>query len=287
MIRTLKESLTARLSAYYDIREAEVISRILLEHAFGAPYAVLSVSSAKDRVFERFKEKKVLVESWLTRLLAHEPIQYILEEAYFFRDVLTVRHGVLIPRPETEYLIELIARDPEVGTPRAALDLGTGSGAIAIALARCFPDAEVDAVDVSTEALEVAELNVRKLGLEERVEVSRYDLLSGESLPRNEGYDLFVSNPPYILPSERKWMHPHVLEQEPEVALFVPEEDPLLFYRIIMTLGKDSLHVGGHIFFECNPYYIHSILELGTEEGYDASPLYDQYGRGRFVKLRK
>lgn len=251
------------------------------------------------------------------RVAGGEPVQYVLGEAEFCGMELRVRPGVLIPRPETEELVAwaaevgkkmMQAEKPETpGTPEKQektthpalriLDIGTGSGCIAIALARQLPQAEVEAWDVSEEALEVARENGEQMGV--GVAWRKVDVLDGldnlegldnpGELERPAPFSLIISNPPYICEEERGEMEANVLEHEPEVALFVPNDDPLRFYRRMAELGRDGLlAAGGTLLFEVNRRFGHEVVRMLEEMGYEEVELRkDFFGNERMVKAIK
>ena len=223
------------------------------------------------------------VKSDLMRLKTGEPFQYVLGYSFFFGMRLSVDKRVLIPRPETEEMIELITKQSDF-YPETIVDVCTGSGCIALGFKKCFPDSQVVAVDVSNGAVELASVNARELGLDVRFIIR--DVLSNngfEGLP--QGTHLVVSNPPYILPSEAGSMQASVLEHEPSMALFVPQEDPLLFYLPIATYARMTLVPGGQLWFEINPMKAEQLLDLLQKLGFaSASIVTDLSGKARFAK---
>ena len=216
----------------------------------------------------------------LERLERHEPIQYILGEARFHGMDLKVTPDTLIPRPETAELVDMIT-DREGDTPDLrVLDVGTGSGAIAIALARNLRFPEVTAIDISAGALAVAAENARRLHAD--IRLMRRDVFTWT--PDADSFDIIVSNPPYIAREERDSMEANVREHEPEGALFVPDSDPLLFYRRIAVIGRDALVRGGRVYFEINPRFDDALAELMGRGGYREVELHrDSYGKTRFL----
>ena len=209
------------------------------------------------------------------------PYQHITGQTNFRGIDLKVSPAVLIPRPETEELVDWVLTE-ETQDQQKVWDLCTGSGCIAIALKSDRPRWEVLGVDLSAEALAVAVQNTKNHQLS--ITYAQFDLLEWKA----EGMkcDLIVSNPPYVLPSEQKSMHPNVLNFEPSIALFVPEEDPLLFYRSILTLGKHALSKKGAIYFEINALCFEELLTLGKAMGYTQSRVKkDIFGKERFVKF--
>lgn len=246
--QTTKQWLATELGSYYSQEEAEYIARILLEEAFGQPYPMLVVSDGK------VNQKIDLLKGWLSRLLGHEPLQYVLGHTSFCGMDLYVSSGVLIPRPETEELCYIIRSRGHLFPGATSIDLCTGSGAIALFMAKC--GAKVEAIDLSPHALSVAERNFHRYDLE--IDLRRADLFDAHFSPKCQQYDLVVSNPPYVLNKERMEMEPHVLETEPEMALFVPDDDPILFYSRIKELYNNSKVLA----FEINPLCVGELREL-------------------------
>ena len=215
----------------------------------------------------------------LEQLLRHRPLQYVIGEAEFCGLVFRVDENVLIPRPETEELVQWIAKEWQDKSP-CILDVGTGSGAIAVSLAKRLPAAGVTALDVSPEALAVASGNARLHGVD--AVFLQMDILS--EMPPGR-YDVIVSNPPYVRDSERALMRRNVLDYEPGTALFVPDADPLLFYRRIAELGMDLLTDGGVLYVEVNEAFGHETAELLMQLGYTGIEIRpDVFGKDRMVK---
>lgn len=219
-----------------------------------------------------------LLEETVERLKKHEPIQYVRGTADFYGFTFHVEPGVLIPRPETEELVELILR--ENSGPVRILDVGTGSGCIAISLAKHLPEAEVEAWDVSERALSVARGNARDLSAV--VEFVQRDVFCADV--EKGKYHIVVSNPPYIAEKEKEVMDKNVLDWEPEQALFVPDADPLRFYRRIAELSLDMLLPCGRLYFEINQAYGSETAQLLRELGYkDVRLIKDLFGNNRIV----
>ena len=284
-IRSLKEYIAETLSSYYPTEEAESIARRLLESAYGVSYPMLVITPPKDT---QIHEGQKMIEGWMERLLNHEPLQYILGFTEFDGLRIKVAPGVLIPRPETEYLCELI-RERFAPTAKKklhiqAIDLCTGSGCIALSLSASFPNAEIEAVDQSDLALMTARNNIEAHPtLAPRLNLIKADLLSETFIPTSEHYDLIVSNPPYVLEKERTEIHPHVLDHEPSMALFVSDKTPLLFYEAILKKFAHILSPEGLIAFEINQSLGHDTANLCSSHGLIAEVVQDQYGRDRFV----
>ena len=191
------------------------------------------------------------IQQAITELQTAKPIQYILGETEFFSNRFFVDENLLIPRPETEELVDWVLQTcPDKTYPLHILDVGTGSGCIAISLAKALPEAQVTAIDVSPKAIAVAQRNAERNGI--KVQFLQRDILQTETLP--EKYDIIISNPPYVRELEKNEMHSNVLNYEPHLALFVPDDRPLLFYEQIATLAQQYLKPKGRLFFEINQY---------------------------------
>ena len=226
------------------------------------------------------------IKNAIQRLRKFEPIQYIVNEVEFYNLKFYVNRNVFIPRPETEELVFWIVdrhknRDSKL---RRILDIGTGSGCIAISLAFNLPDCEVSAFDISSEALDVARKNAIINNV--NVDFFKEDVLNCKKLPKK--YDIIVSNPTYIIENEKNKMQSNVLKYEPDIALFVNNDDPLLFYRKIAQLGQKHLISEGSIYFEINEYLGSELLILFKTEGYKEITLHkDIFGKYRMVKCRR
>lgn len=241
--------------------------------------STMELYTGKDMNFSTKEWKEV--EDILARLKQREPLQYILQEAPFCGLSFHVEKGVLIPRPETEELVEWMVSDYQKAGKVRILDIGTGSGCIPVTLAERLPEAEVASCDVSAEALKVAAVNVKRYG--DKVTLFQADILQDE-LPDCQ-VDVLVSNPPYITDSERKDMEANVLDWEPGLALFVPDTDPLRFYRRIARKGLDWLAEGGALYFEINRAYGAETVRMLEECGYrDITLRKDLSGNDRMIK---
>ena len=214
----------------------------------------------------------------LDRINRREPIQYILGKAEFYERQFVVNNSVLIPRPETELLVRSVI-DNHIPTP-TILDIGTGTGCIAITLALEMPTSQVYAIDISDDALTVAKQNAQNLKAE--VHFSKWDILSDKVI--NQKFDVLVSNPPYITEAEKRAMKSNVLDFEPHLALFVTDEDPLIFYRTIAKKGRSLLKPGGKVFVEINERFGSNVSNLFRSEGYtDIQILKDLDSKDRIV----
>lgn len=269
-----------KLEPLYPETEIDSFFYLLLEHHFGKERIDLAL---EPELMTKEWPQETFVEA-LEQLLEDRPIQYIIGHAEFAGLKFKVNENVLIPRPETEELIQWIVETIDKKGPMRILDIGTGSGCIPIALALSLPQAEVHALDVSEDALELARENARRL--DARVRFFRMDVLTAEKL--DEKYDLIVSNPPYIRSSEKKDMRGNVLKHEPDLALFVKDEDPLLFYRKISALGRDALTPQGMLFFEINENLARPTRELLIKQSYHHIEVKkDIYGKDRMIRAFK
>lgn len=251
--------IRSRLQPYYTAEEVSALSRIVCCDLLGQ--APTDYYLGKDIVLSSKKEQEL--EDILQRLSRFEPLQYIEGRTLFLGREFWVAPGVLIPRPETEELVELMLK--EIPADARILDVGTGSGCIAISLAKELPDTLVTAWDVSPEALSVARVNARKLQAD--VRFVECDVLACQ-VDEVGLYDVIVSNPPYVTEAEKADMEPNVLQWEPSLALFVPDDDPLRFYRRIAVLGRDMLADGGRLYFEINRAYGREMVEMLRAMGY-------------------
>lgn len=280
--------LWQRLVPLYGQREAVAIVRTLLDDLFG-----LSLTDiVGGKVSELSAEEQQLVEEKMQRLASGEPLQYVVGHAWFCGRRFDVNPSVLIPRPETEVLCKRIAED--YGQPYCALqppeplrilDIGTGSGCIAVTLALDLRNSDVDAWDISSDALLTARQNAHML--QARVNFSLHDALDTEALPvpdDDSKYSIIVSNPPYICDSESKDMRQNVLGFEPHGALFVPDDRPLLFYSAIADYAAVALKPGGRLYFEINPLYADDITAMLLRKGFTmATAFNDQFDKRRFI----
>lgn len=267
------------LAERFPQREAEQLMRILLEDLFGIDLK-RQLMEPEMRIDEL---QHALLRKAVQRLLEGEPVQYVTGIAHFDELVFEVNPSVLVPRPETEELVWKIAAQLPTDRPMRLWDIGTGSGCIAIALSKRFPLAKVTAFEVSPLALETAKGNAERLQV--TLDFVLDDVLHPQSEAWNEPVDVVVSNPPYIRESEKASMEQNVLDYEPGTALFVPDEDPLLFYRQILSLAKPQLKPGGSVWFEINEALGEDLLDLGHEKGFQARLLEDYAGKPRFVTL--
>ena len=268
------QALVKSLTPLYGEREARAVVRYALEAEFGLTMADLVMGAeaslpteATDRLAER--------------LLAGEPVQYVVGRASFCGRWIGVAPGVLIPRPETAELVDLVRRSEQHRQrPFRLLDIGTGSGCIAITLALDMAGVSVTAYDVSPTALAIARRNARELGAE--VDFVACDILTAQ--PQPQAFEVIVSNPPYVCQSEQRDIHPTVLNHEPHEALFVPDADPLRFYAAITRFAAASLTDAGTLYFEVNARFAEDIKALVEAEGFSHATIHhDMFGHQRFI----
>ena len=268
------------LKGYYPDSEALALAKMLLVEVFG--FSTLELYGGKDKEFSE-KHRSVLAEM-IRRLQKNEPIQYIIGIESFCGLTFEVNPNVLIPRPETQELVSWIVEDCQSEKSLRILDIGTGSGCIPVSLAKQLPKAEVESWDISGGALEVASRNCKRN--EVKVLLRRKDVLNAD--PEGVFYDVIVSNPPYIADREKVDMEANVLDWEPSLALFVPDDDPLLFYRKIAQLGCEMLKEGGSLYFEINRVYGQETSLMLSELGYDQIELKkDSWGNDRMIKAKR
>lgn len=283
-MRELQNTLRRALSPVYAADELSTVVKALCCELLGVSEWAYYL---KDPVTLSDAQQRALSDA-VQRLRQGEPLQYVLGTSPFAGEELAVDGRVLIPRPETAGLVRLAAQQLETmpGAPHRVLDLGTGSGCIAIALARAVPGAAVYGCDVSADALAVAAANAQRSGA--GVHFFPFDMLSPTALPAT-GFSCLVSNPPYIRRCERAYMDERVTRWEPPLALFVPDADPLLFYRAVAQLGQtDALLPGGTVCVEINQLYGFETCTLFELYGYrDVRLSYDLFGQPRFVTCRK
>jgi release factor glutamine methyltransferase len=289
--------LWQQLKSNYSETEAAKMASMVLEHVTGLPQ------------LERLKKKdEPLVVSQLHqltefhhRLMDHEPVQYVLNEAWFYGMKLFVDKNVLVPRPETEELVDWIVKDvrkagrdvferkpaeADQTTELKILDIGTGSGCIALALKKAMPKAEVWGCDASEGALNIARRNGSELDI--RVDFTGLNFLDEAQRQQLPTVDIIVSNPPYIPLKEKKSLDKNVVEHEPHSALFVPDDDPLIFYTAIADFGKSRLHPGGYIYVEIHEDTGILVSRLFKKEGYtDIEIKQDMQGKDRMVRAQK
>lgn len=274
-----KNFIRNQLNGSYSHDEIGALTRLILEKVTGRSFSDIlacKFTNLSDQTTRKIAEI-------IARLKNREPIQYIFGEADFWGLTFRVNRAVLIPRPETEELVQWIIEDCS-DEPLKALDIGTGSGCIAVTLAKKMPSARIHAWDISEEALEVARENAARNNA--AVIFSRKDVLNEQ--PPEETFDLIVSNPPYIAQSEKKEMDTNVLNFEPHLALFVPDENPLIFYEKIARLASGSMKKEGKLFFEINRQKANRVASILRKNGFRNIEIRkDISGNERMIKAEK
>ncbi len=275
-----KKIIREKLSPIYSSEEVESMTRIILEHATG--YSRLQLHLHQS---DQLPEPKIMqIGEILNRLITHEPIQYILGETDFYGLNFSVSPSVLIPRAETEELVDWIIK--ESGQCRSLLDIGTGSGCIPISIDKHTSMESIEGWDISEEALEMARQNA--VGNDSKVRFSVQDIFNTSNIPVSTRWEVIVSNPPYVLAEESTLMEKNVLEFEPHLALFVPDHDPLIFYRIIAQFASVHLEHHGSLYFEINERMGEKTAELLREFGFDEIlTRKDLQGKDRMIRARK
>ncbi len=279
MIHTsIRLSVIRRISATMEEGEAKAVAMLLFEKLFGLSQTDVLMGKAEE--LEAADVQRL--DKCVDRICGGEPVQYVLGKTDFMGMELDVTPTVLIPRPETEELVnEVVNALADRKSPRI-LDIGTGSGCIALAIKQLIPLAEVTAWDISPEALRVARNNAEQLGLD--ICFEQRDILSTNLSVMSEVFDLIVSNPPYICRQESEEMERRVTDFEPHAALFVPDDDPLLFYRAITRFATVALRTGGQLFFEINRRFGRQVCELMRQAGFEGVTLKtDQFDNPRIV----
>ncbi|MBP5688383.1 MAG: peptide chain release factor N(5)-glutamine methyltransferase [Muribaculaceae bacterium] len=271
--------LRSELNAYYDSREIEGMTRVIFEDVL--LWQPVDIVMRENEQLPEFFDRRLA--NIIDRLKRYEPLQYILGKARFHGHSFAVTPAVLIPRPETEQLVDMIV-DENPGSDLDVLDIGTGSGCIAISLARALKFARVTATDISLAALEVAQRNADEL--KTQVKFIEQDILACRA--PSEAWDIIVSNPPYITEQEKAAMAPNVLDYEPHSALFVPDGDPMLFYRPIAAYASRALKNGGRLYLEINRAMGNLVGETLQRTGLSNIQIYNDFnGNVRFVTAIK
>ena len=273
----IKQALKKQLADQYESVELGPILSILIEHVTGWDQVQQVIH--KDNTISAAQE--LAFETAATALLAGRPIQYITGKTWFMGEPYNVNEQVLIPRPETEELVDWVIEYAAIkGKALRILDIGTGSGCIAIALKKALPEAIVSAIDISTGAIKIAAANAAALKAD--IEWIALDILNTAFLP--DQYDVIVSNPPYIPMQKMKNMELQVTDHEPNIALFVPDEDPLMFYRTIARLAKLHLSTNGQLFFEIHYDQGDAMIALLDEMHFHAELRADLFEKDRMVR---
>lgn len=279
-------NLLNKLRSIYAEGEASQITDWVLEHITGSKKTERMIY--KNAAITEQEEKQL--QQYTERLMQHEPVQYVLNESWFCGFKFYVDKNVLIPRPETEELVEWVVTDCKPCLPAGRfpvdelkiLDIGSGSGCIPISLKRRIPRAEVWACDICPEALEVAKKNSEALGTD--VNLIQLDFLDKNTWQHLPSFDIIVSNPPYVPKKDKETMQANVLEFEPATALFVPDNDPLVFYKAIAEFGKTHLNKSGSIYTEIHESLGEATTKLLQANGYTTELKKDMQGKDRMIK---
>lgn len=275
-LKAQKEIFTKSLENEYPVEEVHSFFFMLTE----AFFKINRLNLALNPELEIDKSHIEKLESALARLKNHEPIQHIIGETEFFGLTFKVDKNVLVPRPETEELVEWILEEFFEEESGRILDIGTGSGCIAISLAKNLPEAQISAIDISEAALVMAKTNAEINNVD--INFIQEDILKTEALKGN--WDVIVSNPPYVRELEKKEMHRNVLEYDPPTALYVKDENPLIFYEKITKLAKSSLNPSGKLYFEINQYLAEETEKMMQKYGFSTELRKDLFGNFRMLK---
>jgi release factor glutamine methyltransferase len=279
-IRHLLVFYHTELKALYPSEEIDALFELAAEHYLG-----FTQHDTQTKKEENLNQSDLIkLYDCCKELSKHRPIQYILGEAHFYGSVFKVNENVLIPRPETEELVDLILKETKHIT--SVLDLGTGSGCIPLSIKKNQNSANIFACDISEGAIELAQKNAKDLALE--INFFKADVLDALSIKKhtNEKFEIIVSNPPYINILEKDLMEKHVLDHEPHLALFVNDVDDIIFYKKIIDLCKETLNSGGKLYFELNPLTSRIVKEYAIQSNQfiDCELLKDMSGKLRFFR---
>jgi len=274
----------AKLKVIYDDREAENICDWLFENVTG-----LKKWERRQNQNSEFAETdSEKIKTYLEELLKHKPVQYVLHEAWFYKRKFYVNENVLIPRPETEELVEWIVSDfkkEKYSKPIKIIDIGTGSGCIPVSLKKELPESSIAAIDVSDKALSVAKINAEELHA--IINFFQIDFLNENEWKMLSQYDIIVSNPPYIPLNEKEILAKSVTDFEPGIALFVKNNDPFIFYKKIAGFAKSNLKESGKIYVEVHEEYAKEVGSIFESAGFLVEIKNDIYGKQRMVKSTK
>lgn len=283
-IEEATKEILSQLNGLHEPGEAKAITDIVMEH--------LTRWKKMDRIIHKKdeinSEQKFRLQTILDQLHNHRPVQYVLHEAWFMGMKLYVDENVLIPRPETEELVEWLVDEWKQMNKKKIriLDVGTGSGCIPIALKRNMSNCEISACDISKAALKIAEINASAQNV--FIRFLEVDFLNATQRNSLDEFDCIISNPPYIPGSEKRSLQKHVVDFEPHLALFVPDEDPLIFYSSILDFARNHVDPGGMIFLELHEILAEKVAALFNQSGFSEIELKkDMHGKNRMLKVRK
>lgn len=273
--------LTDTLQNLYGRRESENIADLVIEKITG----LRRMERALKKKAEITTQQKIVIDQYAAELLQHKPVQYVLQEAWFYGLRFVVNEHVLIPRPETEELVDWIIKDAKsLPSPSSAiLDIGTGSGCIPVALKKVLNTSVITAIDISSQALNVAKKNADSNNV--NIDFLLVDALNEEQLNMLPVFDIIVSNPPYIPVTDKTEMRENVLNYEPHTALFVPDEDPLLFYKAISKFAVSHLSAEGKIYAEIHESMAEAVKNIFVHAGFaDCMIKKDMQGKDRMIR---
>jgi len=274
--------LIASVSGMYDEREAASVSSLVMERLTGMPKSLRVLH--KTDVFTARQEE--LLGGYLDDLIRNRPVQYVLGEAWFGPLPFYVDENVLIPRPETEELADWLLKDSaDSRSGESVLDIGTGSGCIPVYLKKKRKDFKIMALDISVAALDIAKKN--SLVHDTEIDFFQCDILDPTEREKIPPVNLIISNPPYIPQFQKQFMDKHVKDFEPGVALFVPDEDPILFYKIIGTFAREKLKSGGAVFLELHHDYAKDIMKWYEKNDFVLELRQDLAGNNRMIKAQR
>lgn len=280
LIKDIRKYYYEQLCSIYDRDEANAMIIILFEHYFN----INRVKMALEPNLRLSESEMLKIHFSVKDLLKNKPIQYIIGETEFCDLKFKVNENVLIPRPETSEMVKIIANSHQPSAVSKILDIGTGSGCIAISLAKAFPRSQVHAMDISEEALKVAKENAINNNV--NVNFIQDDILSLKENIETK-FDIIVSNPPYVRELEKAEMRDNVLKWEPHKALFVNDDDPLIFYRSILEFAMTHLNENGEVWFEINEFLGKEMTELCHELGFSNVKIFKDFrGKERFMNLK-
>ena len=273
--------IKSELSGFYETQELRTFTRIIFQNLFGMSLTDLVLHENKQLTETEIKQ----VQQVIDELKNYKPIQYIFNRVEFYGLNFYVNKHSLIPRPETEELVDWIIKDCK-GLKISILDIGTGSACIPIALARNLPKAKFEAYDVSKKALEVARKNAANLQVD--IQFHERDILKWKTFSRKQKYDVIVSNPPYVRESEKQQMQANVLDYEPDIALFVENDNALIFYEAIAEFAQKHLKKSGSLYFEINEFLGIETVQLLENKGFtDIILKKDLNNKNRMIKCKR
>jgi release factor glutamine methyltransferase len=278
-INEARIALLNNLNTIYDERESSAITDLVFERITG----LKKIDRMLNKNENLSEQNASQLKEFMNQLMSHKPVQYVLGEAWFYGMKLFVNEHVLIPRPETEELVEWALGS--LKKKAKVLDVGTGSGCIPIAIKKELPTTEIYGCDISEDALAVAKKNAEAQGTQ--INFKRLDFLRQEQRSFLPGFDLIISNPPYIAFQEKSEIDKHVVEYEPHLALFVPDADDLIFYRQLVEFGKTHLHPAGFMFMEIHYAKAAAVAELFRSNAYESETRKDMHGNDRMIKAWK